>query len=262
MDAKTSVPVAVNEPIKTYAPGTSEREELQAKLAEFYAADPVEITGTFGDERRPGRGEDRLEVTMPSEHARWRRPAGVARRHRAGDRRGAAGRSRVGVHCRPSAAIFPRAAMLAGLPRRDQRRHHAGQAKMPSRPRSTPPVSSSTSCASTWRSPRPTEQLMNSPGSGTGWSTARSGLPVRDHPSTSPLLRATLPTAPALMGNGCREAGAGPEPASHVFMDVPDGRPPRGVINMVRPRPLTRHRPGQPAPGRHSLHRVDRRPSL
>ena len=69
MDAKTSVPVAVNEPIKTYAPGTSEREELQAKLAEFYAADPVEITGTFGDERRPGRGEDRLEVTMPSEHA-------------------------------------------------------------------------------------------------------------------------------------------------------------------------------------------------
>jgi len=61
--------VPVNEPVKTYAPGTAERAALEAKLAEFYAAGPVEITGVFGRERRSGRGADRLQVTMPSEHA-------------------------------------------------------------------------------------------------------------------------------------------------------------------------------------------------
>ncbi len=68
MDAITVVPVPVNEPVKSYAPGTAERAAVEAALAALYSADPVEITGVFGRERRPGRGADRLEVTMPSEH--------------------------------------------------------------------------------------------------------------------------------------------------------------------------------------------------
>ena len=69
VDAKTFVPTAHNEPVKTYAPGSPERAELEQKLAEFSAAEPVEILGVFGDERRPGAGTERLDVRMPSDHA-------------------------------------------------------------------------------------------------------------------------------------------------------------------------------------------------
>jgi len=68
VDAKTVVPTPANEPVKSYAPGSPERAALEAKLAEFAAADPVEITGVFGAERRPGGG-DVLEVRMPSDRA-------------------------------------------------------------------------------------------------------------------------------------------------------------------------------------------------
>ena len=67
MDAITRVPVPVNEPVKSYAPGSAERVELEAALADLTAA-PLELNGTFGAERRPGRGDDRYEVTMPSDH--------------------------------------------------------------------------------------------------------------------------------------------------------------------------------------------------
>ncbi|MCW3157443.1 L-glutamate gamma-semialdehyde dehydrogenase [Micropruina sp. KQZ13P-5] len=69
MDAITRVPVPVNEPVKTYAPGSPERAELESALKELADAEPLELTGTFGAERRPGRGEDRYEVRMPSDTA-------------------------------------------------------------------------------------------------------------------------------------------------------------------------------------------------
>jgi 1-pyrroline-5-carboxylate dehydrogenase len=67
MDALTVAPKPTNEPVYSYAPGTPERAAIEAALAEQYAADPVELTGTYGSERRPGSGEE-LKVTMPSEH--------------------------------------------------------------------------------------------------------------------------------------------------------------------------------------------------
>jgi 1-pyrroline-5-carboxylate dehydrogenase len=68
VDAITRVPVPVNEPVKTYAPGSAERAELQSVLASVADGGPVELTGTFGAQRRPGRGTDRYEVRMPSDH--------------------------------------------------------------------------------------------------------------------------------------------------------------------------------------------------
>ena len=68
VDAITRVPVPVNEPVKTYAPGSAERAEQETVLAGLAAAQPVELTGTFGAERRPGRGADRYQVRMPSDH--------------------------------------------------------------------------------------------------------------------------------------------------------------------------------------------------
>ena len=69
VDAITRVPVPVNEPVKTYAPGSAERAEQVAVLSRMAAAEPVELNGTFGAERRPGGGVDRYEVRMPSDHA-------------------------------------------------------------------------------------------------------------------------------------------------------------------------------------------------
>jgi 1-pyrroline-5-carboxylate dehydrogenase len=63
MDAVTRVPAPVNEPNKTYAPGTAERSRLEQKLKEL-SADRLELTMTIGGEQRMGGGE-RFEVVMP-----------------------------------------------------------------------------------------------------------------------------------------------------------------------------------------------------
>ena len=67
MDAITSVPVPVNEPIRSYAPGSAERASLEKQLAELAGRAPVELTAVIGGEHRPASG-DRFEVTMPSDH--------------------------------------------------------------------------------------------------------------------------------------------------------------------------------------------------
>ena len=68
MDAITSVPVPVNEPVKTYAPGSPERASLELRLAELAGVDPVALDAVIGGEHRPGGG-DAFDVTMPSDHA-------------------------------------------------------------------------------------------------------------------------------------------------------------------------------------------------
>ncbi|MFG2136187.1 L-glutamate gamma-semialdehyde dehydrogenase [Streptomyces sp. NPDC048650] len=67
MDAVTQVPVPVNEPVHTYAPGSAERSRLEAKLKEL-ADNPIELPMTIGGERRMGAGE-RFDVVQPHHHA-------------------------------------------------------------------------------------------------------------------------------------------------------------------------------------------------
>ncbi|MGW8975415.1 L-glutamate gamma-semialdehyde dehydrogenase [Streptomyces platensis] len=67
MDAVTQVPVPVNEPVHTYAPGSPERSRLEAKLKEL-ADNPIELPMTIGGEHRMGGGE-RFDVVQPHNHA-------------------------------------------------------------------------------------------------------------------------------------------------------------------------------------------------
>ena len=67
MDAVTSTPVPVNEPIRAYAPGSAERASLEAKLKEL-AAEPLELTMTVGGAQRMAGG-DRVDVVQPHRHA-------------------------------------------------------------------------------------------------------------------------------------------------------------------------------------------------
>ncbi|TMZ51472.1 1-pyrroline-5-carboxylate dehydrogenase, partial [Klebsiella pneumoniae] len=66
MDAVTSVPVPANEPVRTYAPGTAERESLQAQLAEL-ESERHELPQTIGGRRRMAGG-DPFDVVQPHDH--------------------------------------------------------------------------------------------------------------------------------------------------------------------------------------------------
>ncbi|PRW65117.1 L-glutamate gamma-semialdehyde dehydrogenase [Actinopolyspora mortivallis] len=67
MDAITSVPVPANEPVKSYAVGTAERESLKKRLAELQA-ESVELTMTIGGKQRMAGGE-RFNVVQPHNHS-------------------------------------------------------------------------------------------------------------------------------------------------------------------------------------------------
>ncbi|HEY5836146.1 L-glutamate gamma-semialdehyde dehydrogenase [Streptomyces sp.] len=66
MDAVTQVPVPVNEPVHTYAPGSPERARLETKLKEL-AGNPVDLPMFIGGEQRMGGGE-RFDVVQPHNH--------------------------------------------------------------------------------------------------------------------------------------------------------------------------------------------------
>ncbi|MFZ1485408.1 MAG: 1-pyrroline-5-carboxylate dehydrogenase, partial [Nostocoides sp.] len=79
MDAVTHVPVPINEPVLTYAPGTPERDDVQAALARLGTGGhdlPMIIDGARVD----GTGR-RVAVRQPHAHAKvlgHLRTAGVA----------------------------------------------------------------------------------------------------------------------------------------------------------------------------------------
>jgi len=67
MDAVTQPPIPVNEPVRSYAPGSPERASLEARLKEM-AGEQVELTMTVGGQRRMAGG-DRFDVVQPHRHA-------------------------------------------------------------------------------------------------------------------------------------------------------------------------------------------------
>ncbi|MFI9582455.1 L-glutamate gamma-semialdehyde dehydrogenase [Streptomyces sp. NPDC052236] len=66
MDAVTQVPVPVNEPVHSYAPGSPERTRIEARLKEL-SENPIELPMTIGGVRRMGGGE-RFDVVQPHNH--------------------------------------------------------------------------------------------------------------------------------------------------------------------------------------------------
>lgn len=67
MDAVTFVPEPVNEPVRSYAPGSPERDRLVARLTELAEAGPIDLPAVIGGKPRMPGGEP-FEVTMPSDH--------------------------------------------------------------------------------------------------------------------------------------------------------------------------------------------------
>ena len=67
MDAVTSPPPPVNEPIRQYAPGSPERASLEARLKAM-SSEQVDLTMTIDGEQRPGGGGP-IDVVQPHRHA-------------------------------------------------------------------------------------------------------------------------------------------------------------------------------------------------
>ena len=67
MDANTVVPLPVNEPVRSYAPGSPERAGIQGRLKDL-AATPVELTMTIDGVQRPASGSA-IDVVQPHRHA-------------------------------------------------------------------------------------------------------------------------------------------------------------------------------------------------
>ncbi len=67
LDATTVVPLPVNEPVRSYAPGSPERAALQERVDELGAAQ-TDLTMTIGGEQRLGSGAP-LDVVQPHRHA-------------------------------------------------------------------------------------------------------------------------------------------------------------------------------------------------
>ena len=66
MDAITQPPTPTNEPIRTYAPGTAERDSLTKRVAGL-AGERAEITLTVGGTQRMGGGRP-FDVIQPHRH--------------------------------------------------------------------------------------------------------------------------------------------------------------------------------------------------
>ena len=67
MDAVTSVPLPINEPIRMYAPGSAERTSLEARVKEL-ASTSLDLTMTIDGNQRSGSGE-LIDVVQPHRHA-------------------------------------------------------------------------------------------------------------------------------------------------------------------------------------------------
>jgi len=67
MDAVTTVPLPVNEPVRSYAPGSPERASLERRLDEL-AGERPDLTMTVAGTQRLGGGEP-VDVVMPHRHA-------------------------------------------------------------------------------------------------------------------------------------------------------------------------------------------------
>jgi 1-pyrroline-5-carboxylate dehydrogenase len=122
MDAVTSVPTPQNEPVRTYAPGSSERSSLEAKLKELASAGPIDLPLTIAGKRVAGEGEP-IAVVQPHRHAAVLGHTWEATREQveqAVDAALAAAPAWRAMSFDDRVAIFLRAAELASGPWRDE----------------------------------------------------------------------------------------------------------------------------------------------
>jgi 1-pyrroline-5-carboxylate dehydrogenase len=262
MDAVTNVPPPVNEPVLDYAPGSSERTELEARLKQM-AAEQVELTMAVGGEHRLGGGEP-IEVVQP--HRRQAKLGTLANAtaddvRQAIDAAAAAAASWQRMSFDDRAAIFLKAADLLAGPWRATLNAATmlGQSKTAYQAE----IDSACEMADFWRFnvAFARQILEEQPLSGPGvWNRLDhrplEGFVLAITPFNFTAIAGNLPTAPALMGNTVVWKPAPTQQLSaHFTMQLLEaaGLPP-GVINMVTGRGEAISEVAVPDPGLAGIH--------
>jgi 1-pyrroline-5-carboxylate dehydrogenase len=241
MDAVSSVPEPVNEPVHTYAPGSAERESLRRRIAEL-EGERHELTMTIGGERRMAGG-DPVDVVQPHDH---RHVLGVTAQATAKDVADAVAAAKQAAPAwrdlpfDERAAVLLRAADLLAGPWRDTLNAATvlGQSKSVQQAE----IDSACELIDFWRYNVAfgrrilAEQPESGPG---GWNRfdhrPLDGFVTAITPFNFTAIAGNLPTAPALMGNTVVwKPSPTQQLAAHHTMRLLEaaGLPP-GVINMV-----------------------------
>src|SRR5215471_5259409 len=240
-DAVTNVPVPANEPVKSYAPGSSERAVLETKLKDL-AKEPVDLTMTVGGVQRMGGGEW-IDVIQPHNHAHTLGKLGEATDEDVAAAIEAASLAAPGwreLSFDDRAAIFLRAAELLAGPWRSviNASTMLGQSKSVYQAE----IDAACELIDFWRynvhfaRRLLAEQPLSAPGS---WNRMEyrplEGFVLAITPFNFTSIAANLPTAPALLGNVVVwKPSPTQQLSAHVTMRLLEaaGLPP-GVINLV-----------------------------
>ncbi|MEO6712387.1 MAG: aldehyde dehydrogenase family protein, partial [Mycobacteriales bacterium] len=121
MNGISSVPVPVNEPVRSYAPGSAERASLEARIASLVAESPIDLPMTIAGRQRMGGGA-RVDVVQPHRHAHVLGTLGTATHgdaHAAIDAALTVAPEWAAMSYDDRAAVFLRAADLLAGPWRD-----------------------------------------------------------------------------------------------------------------------------------------------
>ena len=241
MDAVTTIPEPVNEPVRQYAPGSAERSELEGTLKRMQS-DTYELTMTIGGERRMAGGAP-IDVVQPHNRHHVLGTMGSAD---AGDARAAIDAARAAapgwraMSFDDRAAILLKAADLLAGPWRSTLNAATmlGQSKTAIQAE----IDSACELIDFWRfNVGFARQIYaEQPKSGPGvWNRAdhRSleGFVYAITPFNFTAIAGNLPTAPALMGNVVIwKPAPTQQAAAHLIMLLLEeaGLPP-GVINML-----------------------------
>ncbi|MFB4312599.1 L-glutamate gamma-semialdehyde dehydrogenase [Actinomadura sp. 21ATH] len=241
MDAVTTVPQPVNEPVHTYAPGSPERARLEARLAELQAA-PMDLPMTIGGVRRMGAGA-KVDVVQPHRHAAVLGTFGTATADDARDAIDAALAAAPAWRAMPfdeRAAIFLRAADLLSGPWRETLAAATmlGQGKTAQQAE----IDSPCELIDFWRfnvhfaRQVLAEQPISSPGV---WNRTDhrplEGFVYAITPFNFTAIAGNLPTAPALMGNVVVWKPSPTQTLAAVLLMrlLEEAGLPAGVINLV-----------------------------
>ena len=242
MDAVTTVPDPVNEPVKDYAPGSPERAELETALTEL-AGNPVELPHVIGGQRVTGSGPQ-VQVVQPHAHAEV---LGTLHTAQAADATAAIDAAReaapgwAAMDFDDRAAILLRAAELLAGPWRA--RLNAATMLGQSKTSHQAEIDSACELIDFWRFNAyfgrkilEDQPIRNSPGV---WNRTDQrpleGFVYAVTPFNFTAIAGNLPTAPALMGNTVVwKPATTQQRAASVIMDLlQEAGLPDGVINMV-----------------------------
>ncbi|SHN47801.1 L-glutamate gamma-semialdehyde dehydrogenase [Cryptosporangium aurantiacum] len=241
MDGVTRVPEPVNEPVRTYAPGSAERRSLQSALDQL-ADQREDLTQTIGGEARWGGG-DEVPVIQPHAHAHLLGTLRQATRTDVTDAIAAAAQAAPAwqaMSYADRAAIFLRAADLVAGKWRDV----LNAATMLGQSKTVAQAEIDSACELIdflrFNVHFGERILAEQPNSGGGaWNRfdhrPLEGFVLAITPFNFTAIAGNLPTAPALMGNTVLwKPSPTQQLSAHFFMRVLEeaGVPP-GVINLV-----------------------------